>query len=87
MADITAAEARRNFAELINRAAYGKERALITRRGKGLAAVVPVEDLAALEAIEEHMDLMDFRRALEGWAAGGRRSTPLAKVLKQLGPR
>ncbi len=87
MADITAAEARQNFAELINRAAYGKERARVTRRGKGLAAVVPMEDLELLEAIEEHLDLVDFREALERWAGGGRKSLPLDKVVKKLGLR
>ena len=41
MLNVTAAQARSQFGELMNRAAYGKERILLTRRGKVLAAIVP----------------------------------------------
>ncbi|HIE62804.1 MAG TPA: type II toxin-antitoxin system Phd/YefM family antitoxin, partial [Microbacterium sp.] len=33
MKEVTAAEARKNMAELLNRAAYGKERFVVTRHG------------------------------------------------------
>ena len=49
---ITAAEAREQFSDVINRAAYGRERIVVTRRGKPVAAMVPPEDLALLEEIE-----------------------------------
>lgn len=45
---MTTVEARENFAELVNQAAYGKNRVLLTRRGKTLAAVVPIQDLEDL---------------------------------------
>ena len=45
MTKMTTVEARDHFSDLINRAAYGKERIILTRRGKALAAVVPVEDI------------------------------------------
>jgi prevent-host-death family protein len=45
MAHLSTVEARSQFAELINRVAYGKERVILTRRGKALVAVVPLEDL------------------------------------------
>lgn len=41
-------EARENFAELINCAAYGKKRIVLTRRGKPLAAVVSIADFEQL---------------------------------------
>lgn len=48
-------EARRNFSELINRVAYGGRRVVVERRGRPLAALISVEDLAKLEAWErEH---------------------------------
>ena len=54
--EVTTTEFRDRAAEVINQAAYGKRRTLITRHGKALAAVVPVEDLERLEALEEAAD-------------------------------
>jgi len=49
MTKISTAEARNDFADVINRASFGKERFVLTRRGKKLVAIVPVEDLDLLE--------------------------------------
>ena len=43
------ADAKKNLSELMSRAAYNNERFLIQRRGKPIAALVSVEDLARLE--------------------------------------
>lgn len=61
---ISTVEARDQFADLINRAAYGKERIVLTRRGKEVAAVVPIEDVRLLEELEGRLDLADARAAL-----------------------
>lgn len=57
MANLSTVEARSQFADLINRVAYGKERVILTRRGKALVAVVPIEQIqildAAIKAIEQ----------------------------------
>lgn len=42
-------QARAELAELVNRVGYSGERILLTRHGKPLAALVPVEDLEALD--------------------------------------
>lgn len=42
-------QARAELAELVNRVGYTGERILLTRHGKPLAALVPVEDLEALD--------------------------------------
>ena len=42
---ISTSEARERFSDLINRASYGQERIILTRRGKPMAAVVPFEDV------------------------------------------
>jgi prevent-host-death family protein len=65
MSAITTVKARENFSDLINRSAYGKERVVLTRRGKGIAAVVPMEDLELLEKLEDRMDLEAAREALK----------------------
>lgn len=64
MDTMTTGEARDKFSDLLNRTAFGKERVVLTRRGKGIAALVPLEDLHILEALEERIDLEDARLAL-----------------------
>jgi prevent-host-death family protein len=64
MPNVPASQARDNLAELISRAAYGKERIVLTRRGKQLAAVVPIEDLRLLEKLQDEFDLQEARKAL-----------------------
>lgn len=65
MSSLNSSEARQHFPELINEAAYAKRRTIITRRGKKVAAIVPIEDLEALEATENKIDLEEARAALE----------------------
>lgn len=54
---VSVSEARDQFAELVNRAAYGHERVLVARRGRPIAAIVPIEDVKLLERIEDETDL------------------------------
>jgi prevent-host-death family protein len=51
--------------DVLERASVLKERVVLTRGGKRVAVVVPVEDLALLEALEDRLDLGD--RAGAGW--------------------
>ncbi len=64
MTNISTAEARNEFADVISRASFGKERFVLTRRGKRLAAIVPVEDLELLEELEDRMDVAAAKAAL-----------------------
>jgi len=64
MPTLDATKARDEFADTINRAAYGKERVILTRRGRELAAVVPIEDVRLLEELEGRLDLQDARAAM-----------------------
>ena len=64
MAKISTADARNDFAEVINRASFGKERFVLTRRGKKLAAIIPIEDLELLEELEDRMDVDAAKAAL-----------------------
>ena len=65
MEDITAAEARKQWADLLNRVAYGKERVVVTRHGKELAALVPVEDLRLIDRMKSLLRRRDVRAALK----------------------
>lgn len=47
---VSASDARKIFAELLNRVAFGKTRIALQRHGKTIAGLVPAEDLVLLEA-------------------------------------
>ena len=64
MNEVTTVDARRDFSDVVNRVAYGHERMVLTRRGKRLVAVVPVEDLELLENLEDRIDLDAARAAM-----------------------
>jgi len=57
-------EARGEFSELVNRAAYRHERVLLTRHGKPVAAIISKEDLEYLEALEDRDDVAAIEAAL-----------------------
>ncbi len=80
---ISTVKARNEFSTLVNRAAFGKERLLLTRRGKAVVAIVPIEDIELLEELEDRLDLEDARRAL----LQAKKEKPMAwdKVKKKLG--
>ena len=80
---MTAAQAWNRFSEVVDRAARGKERVLLTRRGKPVVAVVPMEDVRLLEGIEDRQDLEDFRVARDEAEREG--TVPLDEVLKEFG--
>lgn len=83
MAHLPASKARQGFADTINRVAYGKERVVVRRRGKEIAAVVPIDDLRLLEELEDRIDLADARAALAEIKKKG--ATPLDKIAKDIG--
>lgn len=67
MIHISSVEARRRFGEVVNRAAFDDKRIILTRRGKAVAAIVPIEDvewLEELEAIQDRIDIEDAKAAL-----------------------
>ncbi len=65
MTSISTVEARERFAEVVNRAAFGQERIVLTRRGKALAAVVPIEDLEWMQELEDRLDIEEALAALK----------------------
>ena len=81
-AAVSTAAARKNFSDLINRVAYGKDRVVLTRRNRPLAAVVPIEDIALIEEIEDREDLKAARAALREAKCKG--TIPWERIKKEL---
>ena len=80
---LSISEARESFADVVNRVAYRQERVLLTRHGRPIAAIVPMEQVAFLERAE---DEYDNRLADEAIGELGRSSAiPLEQVKRELG--
>jgi len=81
MRRVTASKARASFADTINRVVYNGERIVLHRRGKDLIALVPLTDLAALERLEDQLDLEAAKRAL----AESDERIPYEQIRRELG--
>ncbi len=68
------------MADPINRVMYQGERIVLERHGKGVAVVVSMEDLKALEALE---DAADVRAAKKARKESG--EVPLAEIKAEMG--
>ena len=84
---LNVSKAREEFPEVVNRAAYGKERTIVSRRGKDLAAVIPIEDLRLLERLaQEEMDRIDLEDARAALKEAEEKGTvPLRDLMRELG--
>jgi prevent-host-death family protein len=71
MTKLTVGQVRDQFADALNQVAYRGERIAIERRGKTVAAVVPIADLELLEALENRIDLEAARAALASMETEG----------------
>ena len=74
-ATVTSEEVRLNLGELINRVLYRNERVRVTRRGKPVMAMVPLEDLEfmekVLDALEDEIDLPVIKERLQSFEQTG----------------
>ena len=61
---ISIADARKNFADIVNKVACGDGAVILTRRGQGVVALVSIAELEWLQQIEDHMDIKDAKKAL-----------------------
>jgi prevent-host-death family protein len=78
---MTMTAARRELPEAVNKLVYGNgEPIVLSRRGKDLAAIVPIEDLRLIEELEDRMLSEKAKRALK---EKGR--IPWGKIKKDLG--
>lgn len=63
MSKVSTSAVRKDFSEVLNKVAYAKERIILQRHGKDVAAVIPIEDLQLLEDIEDKIDAKLAKKA------------------------
>jgi prevent-host-death family protein len=87
MTRINVSKAREEFPEIVNRAAYGNERTIVSRRGKDVAAVISIDDLRLLELLaEEEMDRQDIADARAALKEAKEKGTiSLRDLMRELG--
>jgi prevent-host-death family protein len=83
MTEMTIGALRNAVADAVNRVAYTGERIILRRRGKAVAALVPIEDAEYLEHREAEIDLKEAKRALREAKRKG--TIPAKKVYQKLG--
>ena len=80
---LNSTDARERLADVLNRVAYAGDRVRITRRGKAVAAVVPIEDLESIERLENEIDIREAEKALREAKKKG--TIPLDIIREELG--
>ena len=81
---VRTSDLRANCTDTVNRVAYGHERVLLSRRGKTIAAVVPMEDLERLDALEDAEDNRAADRMEKAVKAGKVKTISAKKLLAEL---
>lgn len=64
MTEVNVVQARKEFAELMARVAYGEERIIVERRGKPMMAWISMEDFERLEAMQQPASGRAVRRRI-----------------------
>ena len=83
MTSLPLQEASKNLPDLVRRVSQEKERLLVQGEGEQIVAIIPVEDLELVEAIEDQIDVEEARAALREAEEKG--TIPLDGFLKELG--
>jgi prevent-host-death family protein len=78
--EIAVTQARKIFAELLNRVVYGGEEVVLTRHGKTVAGLVSAEDLELLRQVRSAR--LDLTRAARPTADEGPRGVPEESPLR-----
>jgi prevent-host-death family protein len=86
VATLDASLVRDEFADTLNRVAFGANRVVLRRRGKPLAALIPIEDYHRLELLErEAIDRADLETVAERASDQSQKAIPYELARKSLG--
>jgi prevent-host-death family protein len=78
---LDATEAKNTWSETLDRVRHHGDRIVLRRHGKDAAALVPMEDLELIEALEDKLDLEAARKIV----ASGEKLIPWETVKRSLG--
>jgi prevent-host-death family protein len=65
MTKVSMTHARQDFTDIANRVMFGNERICIEKNNKPAVAIVSVEDLEILEALEDQIDVQAAKAAIK----------------------
>lgn len=85
MSNLPTSKARNAFARTLGRVARTGEPIVLIRRGKRVAAIVSVEDLDRLAAMEDAADIADADAAVAEMKRTGEKPIPWEQVKRDLG--
>jgi prevent-host-death family protein len=85
MTRLAASKVREEFSETLNRVVYKHERIVLRRRGKDVAVIVPFDDLAVIEKVEDELDAREARRILADMKRRRQRPIPYERIRRELG--
>ena len=87
MTYVTVKQIQQDIAGALDRVASGGERIVVRRNRKSLAALIPIEDLALLERMEDRFDNEEADKALAEMEATGQKPIPVADIKRKIGMR
>ena len=87
MPTVSVAAAKSRLSELIVKSSYARERFVITRRNKPVAALVSLEDLKFIEQHEERQGLASIAGKWKGFEEVGEQISDLSTLRKDSGTR
>jgi prevent-host-death family protein len=84
---MTTSELKKELGDAINRVVYRGERIELQRRGKNVAAIIPIEEYQLLERLIEMLEEKEDRKALKAARQEMKKlgTIPWEKVKKELG--
>lgn len=82
---VSIAEAKSHFSELIAKCVHARERMVITRRRKPVAAIVSLEDLQIIEQYEERQGLASIAGKWDGFEEVAEPLEDLNKIRHEMG--
>ena len=85
MTRLAATKAKSRFGTLLRSAGVNKKRIIVTKKGKAVAAMVPMEDVLLLQQLEDRADREAARLALAEMKQKGLKPIPYEQFRKELG--
>ena len=82
MISLPISKARSEFTEILNKVHYQGERIIIQKHDKNIGAIISIDDLELLEAIEDYLDIKEARAAIAEAKEKG--TTPWSEIEKEL---